>query len=192
MQSIEIIRDSIKVSKRGTMILFTSYKDLNYCYEQLNMSFQADDITLLAQGKGISRSAMLQEFKSKKNAVLLGTSSFWEGVDVRGDSLSLLILYKIPFMVPSDPIVEAFLEKLEGEGKNSFMHYMMPNALLRYRQGFGRLIRHKSDRGIVLVLDNRIQKKRYGQYFRETVPAKTFFPSTAIELHDILGSWFNS
>jgi len=112
-------------------------------------------------------------------------------VDVRGESLSLLILYKIPFMVPSDPIVEAFLEKLEAEGKNSFMHYMMPNALLRYRQGFGRLIRHKTDRGVVLVLDNRIQKKRYGKYFCETVPAKTFFPHTAIELHDILGEWFN-
>ena len=190
MQSIQIIVDSIKVAKRGTMILFTSYKDLNYCYEELNSALQGEEITLLAQGKGISRNAMIQEFKNKDNAVLLGTSSFWEGVDVRGDSLSLLILYKIPFMVPSDPIVESFLEKLESEGKNSFMHYMMPNALLRYRQGFGRLIRHKTDRGIVLVLDNRIQKKRYGQYFQETVPAKTYFPSTAIELHDILGNWF--
>ncbi len=189
-QSLSLIRDAVKISKAGTMILFTSYKDLNTCYENLNSEFYAQDIPFLAQGKGISRSAMLREFKEKKNAVLLGTNSFWEGVDVRGESLSLLVLYKIPFMVPSDPIVEAYLEKLEAEGKNSFMHYMMPNALLRYRQGFGRLIRHKSDRGIVLVLDNRIATKRYGKYFCETVPAKTYFPKSAIELHDMLANWF--
>jgi ATP-dependent DNA helicase DinG len=133
---------------------------------------------------------MLKEFREHRNSVLLGTNSFWEGVDVPGESLELLILYKLPFMVPSEPIVEAFLEKLEAEGKDSFLHYMLPNALLKYRQGFGRLIRHKTDRGVVLVLDNRILTKRYGQFFKDTVPAKTFITTTDVEIYDYLTKWF--
>jgi ATP-dependent DNA helicase DinG len=93
-------------------------------------------------------------------------------------------------MVPSEPIVEAFLEKLEAEGKDSFLHYMLPNALLKYRQGFGRLIRHKTDRGVVLVLDNRILTKRYGQFFKDTVPANTHITTTDVEIYDHLTKWF--
>ena len=131
-----------------------------------------------------------EEFKQNKSAVLLGTNSFWEGIDVPGESLSLLILYKLPFLVPSEPITEAYLEKLRSEGKDSFMHYMLPNALLKYRQGFGRLIRNKTDKGLVLVLDNRILTKYYGKYFKETVPAKTIIPVTTIEIYDHIGKWF--
>jgi len=191
-QSIEIIRSAIEISKTGTMILFTSYKDLNNVYNELSEELYSKGIPLFAQNKGVSRSAMLREFKRKGKAVLLGTSSFWEGVDVPGDSLQLLILYKLPFMVPSEPIVEAFLEKLQLEGKDSFMHYMLPNSLLKYRQGFGRLIRHKSDKGIVLVLDNRISKKKYGKYFIDSIPAKTTITANDIEIYDYLGRWFNS
>jgi len=122
--------------------------------------------------------------------VLLGTNSFWEGVDIPGESLSLLILYKLPFMVPTDPIVEAFIEKLDSEGKNSFMHYMVPTALLKYRQGYGRLIRNKTDKGVVLVLDSRIQTKKYGQYFKEILPTKTRAASNPVELYDYIGRWF--
>ncbi len=190
-QSIEIIRKSVDISKAGTMVLFTSYKNLNEVYDSVSEQFYAQDIPLFAQGKGIGRSAMLKEFREHKSSVLLGTNSFWEGVDVPGESLELLILFKLPFMVPSEPIVEAFLEKLEAEGKDSFMHYMLPNALLKYRQGFGRLIRHKTDRGVVLVLDNRIFTKRYGQFFRDTIPARTTISLTTIEIYDHLGKWFN-
>ncbi len=172
------------------MVLFTAYRDLNYAYEQMSEEFYAREIPFFAQGKGVGRSSMLQEFKKKKNAVLFGTNSFWEGVDVPGESLSLLILYKLPYMVPSEPIVEAYLEKLASEGKDSFMHYMLPNALLKYRQGFGRLIRKKSDRGIVLVLDNRIATKKYGKYFKDTVPAPTDIVSTDTQVFDYLGKWF--
>jgi ATP-dependent DNA helicase DinG len=189
-QSIEIIKNAVEVSRAGTMVLFTAYKNLNEVYEVLSEPFYNDDILLLAQGKGIGRSAMLKEFREHRNSVLLGTNSFWEGVDVPGESLELLILYKLPFMVPSEPIVEAFLEKLEAEGKDSFMHYMLPNALLKYRQGFGRLIRHKTDRGVVLVLDNRILTKRYGQFFKDTVPAKTYITTTDVEIYDYLAKWF--
>ena len=191
-QSIELIKEAIEVSKVGTMVLFTSYKDLNMAYDDLNESFYKDKIMLLTQGKGISRSVMLSEFRKNKNAVLFGTNSFWEGIDVPGESLSLLILYKLPFMVPSEPIVEAFIEKLEAEGKNSFLHYMVPNALLKYRQGFGRLIRNKTDRGVVLVFDNRISTKQYGKYFIETVPAKTIITSSPIEIYDYVGRLFKN
>jgi predicted DnaQ family exonuclease/DinG family helicase len=191
-QSIELIRNAIEVSKTGTMILFTSYKDLNNVYDLLSEEFYARGIPLFAQNKGISRSAMLREFRQKGRGVLLGTSSFWEGVDIPGEALQLLILYKLPFMVPSEPIVEAFLEKLQMEGKDSFMHYMLPNSILKYRQGFGRLIRNKTDKGVVLVLDNRISTKKYGKYFVEAVPAQTILTSNEIEIYDYLGRWFGS
>ncbi len=191
-QSIEIIRNAVEITKAGTMVLYTSYKNLNEAYDTLSEEMYSKDILLLTQGKGLGRSAMLKEFQKNKNSVLFGTNSFWEGVDVSGESLQLLVLYKLPFMVPSEPIVEAYLEKLEAEGKNSFMHYMLPNALLKYRQGFGRLIRHKTDRGVVLVLDNRIFTKRYGQYFKDTIPARTFIPQTDIEIYDHLSKWFKN
>jgi len=188
-QAISLMRKIIETSKTGTLILFTSYKDLNYAYEELSTPLFEKDIPLLAQGKGFSRSAILKEFKELGNAVLLGTSSFWEGVDVQGDSLSLLIIYKLPFQVPSEPIVEAYIEKLEAERKNSFMHYMLPNAMLKYRQGFGRLIRSKSDKGLVVVLDNRIITKRYGHYFKDIIPSKTIVTKNPVELCDIVANW---
>lgn len=156
----------------GTMALFTAYRDLDMIYDDVADDMYKLQRPLYAQGKGGSRSSILEEFKKVNNAVLLGTSSFWEGVDVQGESLSLLILYKIPFQVPSEPLVEAYIDKLEREQKDSFMHYMLPNALLRIRQGFGRLIRSKTDRGIVLIMDSRVSRKRYGSYFKEILPGK--------------------
>ncbi|HPR17293.1 MAG TPA: helicase C-terminal domain-containing protein [Candidatus Cloacimonadota bacterium] len=190
-QSLELIRRSVEVSKAGTMVLFTAYKSLNDVYDSLADEFYAKDILLLAQGKGMGRTAMLKEFRQHRSSVLLGTNSFWEGIDVPGESLELLILHKLPFMVPSEPIVEAYLEKLDTEGKDSFMHYMLPNALLKYRQGFGRLIRNKTDRGVVLVLDNRILTKRYGQYFKDTVPSRTMITMSDMEIYDFLSKWFS-
>jgi len=123
--------------------------------------------------------------------VLLGTSSFWEGVDVQGDSLSLLILYKIPFQVPSEPIVEALIDKLERENKDSFMHLMLPNALLRLRQGFGRLIRSKTDRGIVLIMDSRVSRKKYGTYFKQILPGPCIELKDEQQLITEIGKFFN-
>jgi ATP-dependent DNA helicase DinG len=188
-KSVKLVKKIILESKKGIMILFTSYRDLNYYYENLKDTLYAEDILLLAQGKGISRSMMLYEFKKNKKAVLLGTNSFWEGVDIPGEALSILILTKLPFLVPSDPIVEAFIELLEYEGKNSFMHYMLPNALLKYRQGFGRLIRNKTDKGLVIVLDNRVIKKFYGKYFREILPTKTKIIFSDEEMTEFLINW---
>lgn len=188
-QSSDMIEKAVDYSQLGTMILFTSYNDLNTVYDNLGQSWYEKKISMYVQGKGTSRSEMLNEFRKKKNAVLLGTNSFWEGVDIPGESLSILVLYKLPFMVPSEPIVEAYLEKLQSENKNPFMNYMLPNALLRYKQGFGRLIRTNKDKGIVLVLDSRISNKEYGRYFIETIPAETIIAKTPGEVIEQIGCW---
>lgn len=189
-QSISLLKSIIEQNRVGSMLLFTSYKDLNLVFDSLGELCYQKNITLLAQGKTGSRSAMLSEFKKTGDAVLLGTSSFWEGVDVQGESLSLLILYKLPFQVPTDPIVEAFIEKLEKQGKNSFMHYSLPNALLKMRQGFGRLIRSKSDRGVILILDNRIKTKEYGKFFEEILPTRINYVQNPEQTLTNIYNWF--
>ncbi len=103
---------------------------------------------------------------------LLGTASFWEGVDVRGEALSLLVIAKLPFAVFTDPIIEARCEQLEAAGKDAFLHFSIPNAIIKLRQGFGRLIRSKSDRGIVVLADNRVLTKRYGPAFLRALPSR--------------------
>jgi predicted DnaQ family exonuclease/DinG family helicase len=185
-QCIRLLDDVLMSSRVGTLALFTSFADLNSTYDALAENFAQNGITLLAQGKGGNRTALLNEFRKQGNAVLLGTSSFWEGVDVPGKSLELLIMNKLPFQVPSEPIVEAYIEMLEKEGKDSFMHFMVPNALLKLRQGFGRLIRTKKDRGVILMLDNRINTKRYGKYFKEVLPIPSVSPLNIQELLTII------
>ncbi|PID30013.1 MAG: DNA polymerase III subunit epsilon [Candidatus Cloacimonadota bacterium] len=191
-QSAEVIKYAVQNSGKGCLTLFTSYRDLNKMSDEVEDFMKENGILLLSQGKTAGRSIILDQFKENGKAVLFGTSSFWEGVDVQGDSLSLLILYKLPFMVPKDPVVEAFIEKLESEGKDSFNHYMLPHALLRYRQGFGRLIRSKNDRGIVIITDNRVLRKSYGKYFRDIIPAKTKPVYKIEQLVDYVAKWFKT
>nr|HPK41781.1 helicase C-terminal domain-containing protein [Candidatus Cloacimonadota bacterium] len=108
----------------------------------------------------------------------------------QGESLSLLVLYKLPFQVPSEPTVEAYIEKLEKQNKNSFMHYSLPNALLKMRQGFGRLIRSKDDNGVVLILDNRIKLKQYGKYFEQILPTNIRFMQNPEQTLSNIKMWF--
>jgi len=189
-QSIDLLKRVIEANKVGTMVLFTSYKDLNTAYDELSTTCYEKNINLLAQGKTGGRNSILKDFIKQKNAVLLGTSSFWEGVDVQGESLSLLVLYKLPFQVPSEPTVEAYIEKLEKQNKNSFMHYSLPNALLKMRQGFGRLIRSKDDSGVVLILDNRIKLKQYGKYFEQILPTNIRFMQNPEQTLSNIKIWF--
>jgi predicted DnaQ family exonuclease/DinG family helicase len=190
-QSLKILNTLITNTKQGSMVLFTSYKDLNYAFKELQEPLYAHGIKLLAQGISGSRNSILNEFKRNKNSVLLGTSSFWEGVDVQGDSLSQLIVFKLPFQVPSEPLVEAYIEKLEAQHKNSFMHYMLPNALLKVRQGFGRLIRSKQDKGVVIILDKRVITTKYGNYFQQILPCKLQVINTDLELVEVTNRFFN-
>jgi ATP-dependent DNA helicase DinG len=113
---------------------------------------------------------MLEKFKENVDSVLFGTDSFWQGVDVPGEALSNVIITRLPFAVPDHPLIEARVERIEARGGDSFMEFSLPEAILKFRQGFGRLIRTRTDQGIVVVLDNRILTKKYGQMFLNSVP----------------------
>lgn len=149
--------------------LFTSYAQLRQTAQAIAPRLALGDITVFDQSDGTSRQALLDGFVSTERAVLLGTRSFWEGVDVPGADLSVVAIARLPFSVPSDPVFAARAEQYE----NSFMQYAVPDAVLRFRQGFGRLIRTKTDRGVVVLFDNRVIKKRYGQVFLDSLPGCT-------------------
>jgi ATP-dependent DNA helicase DinG len=132
---------------------------------ELRNKLNEQGLELLIQGEGLSRKNLLYRFKTDINSVLFGLDSFWLGVDVPGESLSNLILTKLPFTVPDHPLIQARLEYIDSKGGNSFMDYSLPEAVLKFRQGAGRLIRSKSDEGIITILDFRILSKQYGKYF---------------------------
>jgi ATP-dependent DNA helicase DinG len=169
--------------QRGCLILFTSYGLLNRCHSALMNQMDWRSTPLLAQGKDGARHEILAKFKEAGNAILLGTDSFWEGVDVPGEALQLLIMTKLPFDVPSEPMIEARMESITKSGRNPFMVHSVPEAVIRFRQGFGRLIRHEKDRGIFMLLDTRAVQKAYGESFIDSLPAK---PTTYYREDDLL------
>ena len=137
---------------------------------------------VLRQGDRMGRSQMIQLFKQTGNAILFGTASFWEGVDVQGDALQHVIITKLPFEMPNHPLIEARHKLIERSGGNPFMERSVPEAILRLKQGVGRLIRTADDRGAVVILDHRVLTKRYGQWFLRALPA---MPRETIDLSDI-------
>ena len=160
----------IKKSNGNAFILFTSYKLMNSVYGKISAVLEENGFSLYIQGKNIPRSKLLSMFRKDNNGVLFGTDSFWTGVDVPGDSLSNVIVTRIPFAVPSHPLIESRLEQIEKIGGNPFLEYSVPEAILKLRQGVGRLIRSTSDKGFVVILDNRILKKKYGKAFIRALP----------------------
>src|SRR5262245_9411245 len=151
-------------------VLFTSYRDMQHIAGVMEKFFLGNDMNLLVQGGGAPRTKLLEEFKSTPRSVLFGTDSFWGGVDVPGEALSNVIITRLPFAVPDHPLIEAKLELIEERGGDPFTEYSLPEAILRLRQGVGRLIRTRSDRGIIVILDNRIMTKPYGRAFMQALP----------------------
>ena len=148
-----------------------AYNMLNHIYYTLIPELRKYDFEVFLHGEK-PRTQIINEFKKAKNPILFGTTSFWEGVDIQGENLSNVIIVKLPFLVPTDPIVAAISKKIEEEGKNSFSDFQLPEAIIKFKQGLGRLIRTKNDKGNIFILDNRILKKSYGSFFINSIPAK--------------------
>jgi ATP-dependent DNA helicase DinG len=162
----ERIRKLLEITRGRAFVLFTSYAQMNDIYQRLLGELE---FPMLRQGDA-PKSALLEEFRLTPNAVLFATSSFWQGVDVQGEQLSCVIIDRLPFAVPSDPVVAARVKAIDADGGNAFFQYQVPAAVITLKQGFGRLIRSLHDRGLLVLLDNRILKKQYGRVFIESLP----------------------
>ena len=160
------VRQLLEITRGRAFCLFTSYSFMHQLYERLLGELE---YPMLLQGSA-PKNALLEEFRMTPNAVLFATSSFWQGVDVQGEQLSCVIIDRLPFAVPNDPVVAARIKAIDEDGGNAFFEYQVPSAVISLKQGFGRLIRSLHDRGLLCLLDNRILKKQYGRVFLESLP----------------------
>lgn len=165
----EKIWQAIQSSRGNAFVLFTSYSMMKLCFEKLESRMKENRYHPLKQGDD-DRQTLLNKFKNTDYSVLFGTDSFWEGVDVAGEALRCVIIVKLPFKVPSDPLIQARSEAISAKGGDPFMDYSLPQAIVKFKQGFGRLIRNRRDRGCIICLDTRLLTKRYGKLFLSSIP----------------------
>jgi ATP-dependent DNA helicase DinG len=179
-----LLAQLFEATRGRALVLFTSYDSLRKSRDHVLAAAGSHASQVLAQGDAGSREAITEAFREDVHSVLLGTHSFWEGVDLAGETLSCLVMARLPFGVFTDPLIAARCERIEAEGGSAFSQYSLPSAVIRFRQGFGRLIRHREDRGVVIVADRRIVSKGYGKWFRASIPAsisRAFDPEQLLE-----------
>lgn len=189
MALTEAMGKILTVSGGRTLVLFTSHRQLRAVYEALCDPFREKGVELFADGVNGSRKSLLEELKRNDKAVVFGANTFWEGVDLPGLALTSLIIARLPFWPPGMPLVEAKIESLAQDGKDGFRHYSLPQAVIRFKQGYGRLIRSIDDWGVVVVLDNRIVKKRYGRTFLQSLPDSRRLTGDTLFVTDQMAKW---
>lgn len=184
----------LPVAKGRTLVLFTSHRLMREVYSRLRAPMEVEDICLLAQGIDGSRSRLLEEFRTAQRTALLGSGSFWEGVDVPGEALSCVVMVRLPFTTPTSPVFAARTEAMERRGLPAFRRLALPQAVLRFRQGFGRLIRSEQDRGVVIVLDPRVSgnNSRYGREFIASLPGPQLLEAPEQQVLEAVGSWLEA
>jgi ATP-dependent DNA helicase DinG len=186
---LRVVHDLADISDGGLFVLFTSHREVRHAAAALRDSGAAARWPVLVHGDE-HRDLLLRRFRESGRAILLGTASFWEGVDVPGDALRGLVLAKLPFRVPTEPITAAVCEAIEARGGDPFLEYMVPHATLRLKQGFGRLIRTRTDRGAVVLCDARIVAKRYGRSMLDALPPARRLVAPWAEIHASLRGFY--
>jgi len=187
----EAISSITEITKGKTLVLFTSYHMLRKCYYLLQETIDTNEYRLIGQGiSSGSRSRLQKNFQTFEKSILLGTSSFWEGIDIPGEDLSSLIIVRLPFQPPNDPVYEAKAKELEKEGKNAFFSLSLPEAVIRFKQGFGRLIRSHKDRGTIFVCDSRMMTASYKSFFTKSIPNLKIHYDDTNQLIKRLKDWF--
>ena len=185
----DAVEKAVLCSQGRSFVLFTSYALLRQVHDELAPVLQAQRLHCLRQGQE-NRHRLLKRFAEDETSVLFGTDSFWEGVDVPGRSLEQVIIARLPFKVPTEPVLEARAQAIEQRGGDPFMEYTVPQAVIRFKQGFGRLIRHRNDRGVVLILDTRVVKKGYGRMFLRSLPPARTIRGDSHEVFRAIGDFF--
>ncbi|OLO42537.1 ATP-dependent helicase DinG [Alkalihalophilus pseudofirmus] len=195
-QFVQDIADKViqlaHVTNGRMLILFTSFVMLKQTYQIIKEKMDEEEFYLIGQGiNSGSRTKLIKTFKQSEQAILFGTSSFWEGIDIPGEDLSCLVIVRLPFSPPDDPVLQARSEQMKEEGKNPFMSLALPQAILRFKQGVGRLIRSEKDRGVVVVMDQRIYSARYGKMFIHSIPDIPVIKANTEELLLELKEWYD-
>lgn len=183
------IKEISEVMQGRTLVLFTSHRVLRLVHNQLQKEWESHDFEVLSQGINGNRDTILKEFMQRDRCVLMGTNTFWEGIDIPGDNLRCVVMVKLPFSSPETPIIKAKSSSLKKHGGDPFNELLLPEAVIRFKQGFGRLIRTNGDQGVVVLLDDRVIKKNYGKYFIKSLPISSYFKGDANTVLREVSKW---